>query len=72
MNTRTHLIITRNGETLVNLPLIIIIIAAICAPHAAIICALLTFLSGCAVSAESGMRRARCCYRHDGDDRWQR
>ena len=71
MNTRTRLIITRNGETLVNLPLIMIIIAAICAPHAAIICALLTFLSGCAVSVEGGMRRARCYYRRHGDDEWR-
>lgn len=61
----TRLTVTRYNEILINLPIIFIIIAAIFAPHAAIICALLAFFSGCTIRIERGVRRAPCFWRSD-------
>ena len=61
----TRLTVTRYNEVLINLPILLIIIAAVCAPHAALICALLAFFTGCTVRIERGVRRAPYFRRSD-------
>ena len=58
----TRLTVTRYNEVLINLPIMLIIIA----PHAALICALLAFFTGCTIRIERGVRRAPHFWR--GDD----
>ena len=62
----TRLTVTRYNEVLINLPIMLIIIAAIFAPHAALICVLLAFFTGCKIRIERGVRRAPHFWR--GDD----
>jgi len=65
----TRVIIERKGETLINLPVVILILMLILGPYAVICAFILTLVSGCSVSLQGQDKKEQTLFRGDDEEK---